>query len=242
MIICLKNLAQNHSIAILTSIHQPNNDIVNLFDQLYVLTSRGQCIYNGHPSKLRKFLLNFQIEMLDYQVPIEELIKISITSNINNIQTNNLMCIEFENKLNASFQEESKSSHYLEHKMVSFSLTDLSILLRRTIKNDLIGGWHLQLTVSICYFCSLILILYLFPNDIGIDAGCTEERIDLRNISLINERILNSFTGKEQKFQQNAKFILLIMLNLYLFNVILFVYVFLCEFQVAILFSNFSSF
>ena len=46
-------------------------------------------------------------------------------------------------------------------------------------------------------------MLYLFPNDIGTDPGCTEEKIDLRNISLINQRILDTLSGKEQKFQQN---------------------------------------
>ena len=69
-----------------------------------------------------------------------------------------------------------------------------------------------QTIIHPTYYITIFGMLYLFPNDIGTDPGCTQERIDLRNISLINQRILDVITGNEQKFQQNIKFIFFIIL------------------------------
>lgn len=80
--ICLKNLAHNHNIAIVTSIHQPNTDVLMLFDQLYVLSNGGQCVYNGHPNDLKQYLFDCQIPCSDIQVPIEQLIKYSSLVNV----------------------------------------------------------------------------------------------------------------------------------------------------------------
>ena len=232
MIICLKNLAQNHSIAILTSIHQPNNDIVNLFDQLYVLTSKGQCIYNDHPSKLKQYLINFQVEILDYQVPIEELIKIASSTDSNKLISDNF---EKSKNLQESWMSDCKllKNNLFESKK-SFNLSDLMIILRRTARNELIGGWKIQIGFLMFYYITIFGMLYLFPNDIGTDPGCTQERIDLRNISLINQRILDVITGNEQKFQQNIKFIFFIILCIYCYDVIQLCYTFSCRNQVSL--------
>ena len=211
----------------MTSIHQPNNDIVNLFDQLYVLTSKGQCIYNDHPSRLKQYLVECQVQLMDYQVPIEELIKIAST------HSNNVLNKKFDDS-DRSFKD-SRLLNHLPKEIKLFNFTDLIILLQRTIKNDLIGGWNIQLTALICYAISLLLMLYLFPNNIGTDPGCTQERVDITNISLINQRILDSLIGNEQMFQQNIKFIFIVMLIIYFFNVLLMAYMFLAEIQVTIL-------
>ena len=111
--ICLKNLSRNHSIAIITSIHQPNSNELKLFDQLYVLAIGGKCIYNGHPSALKQYLIECRIPFLDYQVPIEQLIKVA-SSNSNSDLINNLI-----NQLNNDSQEELRTN---EGKLVkSFS-------------------------------------------------------------------------------------------------------------------------
>ena len=238
MIICLKNLAQKHSIAILASIHQPNNNIVNLFNQLYVLTSRGQCVYNDHPIRLKDYLVECQVQLMDYQVSIEELIKIASIDSNNDV-SNKLVDEMFNDSIlsNESFIKDSKllkNSHPQEIK--SFNLTDVLILLRRTARNELIGGWRTQIALLICYSLSLITMIYLFPNDIGSDPGCTEERTDLRNISLVNQRILDVLIGNEQKYQQNIKFIFLIILVIYFFNIIQLCCMFYYEIEVKFLF------
>src|SRR5699024_3874106 len=44
---CLRQLAHNHQMTVLTTIHAPNNETLALFDQLYVLAKGGFCIYSG---------------------------------------------------------------------------------------------------------------------------------------------------------------------------------------------------
>ena len=57
MIKCLRKLADQHSITIVTSIHQPNTAILEMFNQLYVLSRGGVCIYSGPPSLIREHLV-----------------------------------------------------------------------------------------------------------------------------------------------------------------------------------------
>ena len=214
--ICLKNLARHHSIAIVTSIHQPNIDVLILFDQLYVLATGGQCVYNGHPSVLKKHLVECQIPLMDYHVPIEELIKIA-SNNSNYDLVNKLV----NKTLDSSSNEEQWTNEgkilkgSFTQKNKAFSFNDLLVLLRRTIKNDIIGGWRVQLGFIICILFGVLLMLYLFPNDIGTDPGCPQDIIDLRNISLINQRILDALIGNEQKFQQNLKYSYFILVIFY---------------------------
>ena len=73
---CLRKLAKKHSIAIITSIHQPNQEIVLMFDQIYVLAKGGNCIFNGRPDQIAAHLIDNEIPFNENQVPIEELLKL----------------------------------------------------------------------------------------------------------------------------------------------------------------------
>ena len=236
MVICLKNLARNHSIAILMSIHQPNSDVLTLFDQLYVLSTRGQCIYNDHPSKIKQHLIQCQIPLMKSQVPIEELIKVASSSS-DIVFPINLAEKTFKESISSqeSWMKDSKLlKKNLSQKNKSFSFYDVIILLRRTATNELIGGWKIQIAFLISYFLSISIMLYLFPNDIGTDPGCTEERIDLRNISLINQRILDVLNGNQQKFQQNVKYIFFIIIMIYFLDIIQLCYTFSSQNHVSL--------
>ncbi|CAG2174198.1 unnamed protein product, partial [Oppiella nova] len=73
---CLKSLVQKHDICLIASIHQPNSEIIELCDKLYVLSKGGHCMYWGSPEFLAYYLRKFQIDCTEDQVPIESLIKI----------------------------------------------------------------------------------------------------------------------------------------------------------------------
>ena len=77
--ICLKNLAKNYQLAIFTSIHQPNSDLLMMFDKLYVLAKGGSCVFDGKTNQLKSDLEQCQVECRDWQVPIEQLIKVAST-------------------------------------------------------------------------------------------------------------------------------------------------------------------
>ena len=45
MIKCFKCLSKEHNISIITSIHQPNLELLMYFDMLYVLAKGGLTVY-----------------------------------------------------------------------------------------------------------------------------------------------------------------------------------------------------
>ena len=47
-----------------------------MFDKLYVL-SHGQCVFDGQPNQLKCHLQQCQVECQEWQVPIEQLIKVA---------------------------------------------------------------------------------------------------------------------------------------------------------------------
>ena len=77
MIQCLRDLSRQYSIAIVTSIHQPNNDLLMLFDNLYVLAKGGICMYNGTPDRLYDHLEEAGIQCKEYQAPVEIVMKLA---------------------------------------------------------------------------------------------------------------------------------------------------------------------
>ena len=64
---CLNNLSKTNKIAIITSIHQPNNDIMLMFDQIYVMAKGGICVFAGRPLHLRNHLNECQIMCSSFQ-------------------------------------------------------------------------------------------------------------------------------------------------------------------------------
>ncbi|CAG2112831.1 unnamed protein product [Medioppia subpectinata] len=90
----LKVLTRKNGMTIIASIHQPNNDIFNMFDNIYVLANGGVCLYSGVPQHLRQHLTDNGIECHENQVPIEVLLKIA--SKLNGIE----MCDTIDATLN----------------------------------------------------------------------------------------------------------------------------------------------
>ena len=76
MINCFQRVSQTHNLSIITSIHQPNLEILMKFDRLYVLAKGGVSIFSGRPQQLRNHLSECQITCSEHQIPIEILMKI----------------------------------------------------------------------------------------------------------------------------------------------------------------------
>ena len=47
-----------------------------MFDKLYIL-SHGRCVFDGKTNRLKSHLKQCQIECQEWQVPVEELIKVA---------------------------------------------------------------------------------------------------------------------------------------------------------------------
>lgn len=73
----MQTLKQNNSgTAIITTIHQPNSKLFQIFDQVYFLTS-GQCIYFGSPSAMVSHLTTLQIEVPTYMNPADFMLDVA---------------------------------------------------------------------------------------------------------------------------------------------------------------------
>lgn len=75
----LQSLAQRSGIAILCTIHQPSYKILELFDQLYILSRRGRAIYSGKPHRLRHHLLRYSLQCPDGHNPGDVIIELAST-------------------------------------------------------------------------------------------------------------------------------------------------------------------
>ena len=69
-------MAKKYNLSIITSIHQPNLEILMTFDLLYVLAKGGLCIYSGRPQDLKQHLSICGVTCNEFQIPIEILLKI----------------------------------------------------------------------------------------------------------------------------------------------------------------------
>lgn len=68
---------QSTPIAIVCTIHQPSSKMLALFDQIYVLSSYGQVIYNSVPSDIVSRLHQEQIEVPIHYNPVDYLLELA---------------------------------------------------------------------------------------------------------------------------------------------------------------------
>lgn len=61
MVQLLKSLVRNHPIIICASIHQPSAKLLSFFDNIYVISSKGTCIYNGPRENLLDYLKEYNM-------------------------------------------------------------------------------------------------------------------------------------------------------------------------------------
>ena len=69
-------MTQKHRISFIVSIHQPNIEVLGMFDNLYVLSKGGVNVYSGPPQSLPQHLNDCQINCKENEIPIEKLLKI----------------------------------------------------------------------------------------------------------------------------------------------------------------------
>ena len=75
---CLRRLSMQNNITVMVSIHAPSSDILNLFDQLYIIAKGGICIYSDSPHLLKPHLNQITgITLKEDDSPIQEYLRIA---------------------------------------------------------------------------------------------------------------------------------------------------------------------
>lgn len=75
----LRNLVDSSGerLSILISIHQPSARILSQFDDIYVLSKDGRCLYNGPPANLVTFLTDYNLVCPRFHNPSDFIIEIA---------------------------------------------------------------------------------------------------------------------------------------------------------------------
>ncbi|CAG2101076.1 unnamed protein product, partial [Medioppia subpectinata] len=135
MINGFKRLSRKHNVSIIASIHQPNLEILMLFDMLYILAKEGVAVYSGPPRGLRSHLSQCNIQCDENQIPIEVIIKLSANgSSDENVMQ---MCVKtnevIEKYIEKIRTELDISSHGIVIHFKHFSITEFVYLLSRAV-------------------------------------------------------------------------------------------------------------
>ena len=187
IILCLKELSVNNGISVVTSIHQPNHEIISQFDKLYVMCVGGQCVYDGTPNNLSAQMQRFGsfLEWVsnDNNESIELLIKMCSR---NDSQENQRM-IEFiktnVNSLEERCLRECVISDLSFKKKESFSLSQMWYLMVRSFVHNFRCRLRIDI-ITFIFFCSIAFIICkICDEDVGLPTRC----IDPHNPPLCNE-------------------------------------------------------
>ena len=167
MIDCLKRLSRLHKISIITSIHQPNQDLFHKFDSVYILAKGGVCVYSGVPQNLRQYLKEHCIECNENQIPIEVIIKLSF----NGLSDENVMklirknqsknCIETNNLIPIKAPEGKK-----------FKFVDFWTLVNRFLFSYYWKNSEYLIHVILIQTMVSVFVSQLFSNKISESNGC----------------------------------------------------------------------
>ena len=216
---CFKSLSNYHNICVITSIHQPNNEILILFDKLYVLAKGGQTLYSGQPDNLAHFLGNCNIGYSEDQVPIELLLKYSCYgTNEQNVQKMIEMTQQLEEPLlDSRYTEETvQFLDGIERKSKRFFVRDFSTLVLRSVTHTYRHKWKIIAIESMLYMGFAIFLKYIYGTDIGVPTACVNIEDDYNNTCTKTEEKL----AEETLVDYNIKYNMDVLIIILFFNVL----------------------
>ena len=196
---CLKRLSISHKMSIITSIHQPNNEIVLMFDKVYVLAKGGHCVYSGSPDLIPYYLSNCYIIMNEYQVPIEQLLKLA------SIEAQEEYFSELINTTRSKIKDEVSLDQLeptltgLQFRSKSFSPLDTFYLIERNISEKYIKQWKTLFLRFVSYILFAFCICNMFDENIGGPSSCFNTKT-FSNDSCVKELEGNTLLIKNQNF------------------------------------------
>lgn len=184
----MRTIAKRYNLAIVASIHQPSNDLLLLFDQLYVLARGGICVYSGTPGQVKTHLTSVpEIDQSESKYAIEVLIKHSCAEIGNDIVRK--LCLTNNQQFSSGDSAKlSNDTHSLldgvTPNRVRFSLWSVYILLLRYC--TFIRGflWKPQLAMTCLYLVYSGALSLFFEASIANGSGCVSLEDDFNNTCL----------------------------------------------------------
>ena len=210
---------------IIVSIHQPNQELLDMFDNLYVLAGKGVEVYSGHPKYLRKYVEKCGIKCKD-RIPIEALLE--------HCHHDQVISYNKDIQIKCELVHRIEKQGLIEHDKLQslykrFSIVDSWTLLKRTFTHTYISQWKILLLQTIIYTIVGIIMKLLFNPEMIEPNGCLEMGFsDLtQNCNQTLEDLNNEYLIK-----QNMKYIYLISTVLPLYMMVFIIVPFLDEIKV----------
>ncbi|XP_046920577.2 uncharacterized protein LOC124500536 [Dermatophagoides farinae] len=131
LVSCLRRMSHRHNITLVVAIHQPNTDILMMFDHVYLLARGGVCIYSGTPDRIHQHVRLVGASSVDF--PIEEMMRYSCLNHRDQqvkrlVQATNEAITNDEKTL---FDNTQLVPEGLSVNRTRFSLNSIGILLQR---------------------------------------------------------------------------------------------------------------
>ena len=181
----------------IVSIHQPNNDLFQMFDNIYVLAKGGVCVYSGPPSSLRQHLIDCEIECNETQIPIEVMLDMSAKEKTNPklqnlVQKSRIECKDIKNTQNL------KQTNRIQNPRKGLYFIDFYLLIKRNISVIYRRKWF-ELLIQIGIYLIIGFMVKFTVNeeitkpdgclDLSSALSCETTSEDIRNFSLINQNL-----------------------------------------------------
>ena len=172
MVNCLKSLAQKQKISIISTIHQPNSEVIQMFDSLYVLAKGGVCVYSGTPQLLPFYMRKNGINWGRDQVPIETLITIASKGfeDIKIREFRNKTTFEMKNLIEKRILETEEK--LIRHRSKWFNIKDVYYLLNRKVVEFFRYKFLSVLLGILVQIFTVVLSTQAFPSKFGEYTDC----------------------------------------------------------------------
>ena len=213
---------------IIVSIHQPNQKLFDMFDNIYVLAKGGANVYSGHPMDIDKYFSSSS-NNCGVEIAIEVLLKYCHNFKQDSGGELNLH-IQTKTELARIIDEEGLIEYgkfSSTHK--EFSLINLWNLIKRTMKHSYSVQWKNLVMQFISYLTFGILMRFGFKSEIIKPDGCVD-KIFLDFYDNCNST--NEYLFDDHILRVNFKFIYMITISIPLIMIVFIIVPFVNELKV----------
>ena len=185
-------MTRRHRISVMATIHQPNTELLMMFDTVYTLDRSGVCVYSGRPQDLRLHLNQCNITCAESEFPIE--VMLTILSNDDNKADQHLNCLRKRTNESQGFlidiickqTELIRKPIWLSSK--TFKMIDFLILVKRMAHCLYVCNWKSLLAQFSLIQMSALVPMMTYTSDKIHSKAC------LHSNTLTNETCLMSAT------------------------------------------------
>ena len=196
---CLRKVKVYHKICIICTIHQPNQELFHMFDDIYVIAKGGHQLYSGPPQQLIHYLSEVDIIVKENQIPIEVLLEYSSYGISDpNVKRMNVKSLKFTNEKFKEYSEQNMNVCQMElkTKIKSFKIRDTLTLVRRQFRITFIAEFrNFVFNFNILFFINLIMVILFDPKN-GRHDGCDSLNNNYKTCLEIEDNKSYLFTGQ----------------------------------------------